>query len=176
MKQLVGGGTELVWVAVKVALLYLTALVGLRIEMRRTIAEISAFDFVAAVAVGAIVGRVPNSSDTSYLAGAITLITILILHNLVARLRFVRGASELIDHPPRLLIAEGRVLEEQLRRSGLTRNDLYSILRQRQVTDIGQVAYMILEQRGHISVFRSDLPGAAEGNLVREIVGRAAGK
>lgn len=176
MRQILGGGGELVWVAVKAALLYLTALFGLRVEMRRTIAEISAFDFIAAVAVGAIVGRVPNASDTSYLAGAVTLVTLLILHNLVARMRFFRRASEFIDHPPRLLVAEGRVLEDQLHRSGLTRNDLYSILRQRQITDLGQVAYMILEQRGHVSVFRSDLAGAAEGNLVREVIGKTAAK
>src|SRR5205807_3827401 len=65
MDQLMGGGSELFWVALKALLLYVTAIGGFRLGERRTLAEMSAFDFVAAVAVGAIVGRVPNSSTTS---------------------------------------------------------------------------------------------------------------
>ncbi len=60
MEQLIGGVNELGWVAAKALLLYLTAVFGFRLGERRTLAEMSAFDFVAAVAVGAIVGRVPT--------------------------------------------------------------------------------------------------------------------
>ncbi|MDP9356486.1 MAG: DUF421 domain-containing protein, partial [Chloroflexota bacterium] len=55
MSYLIGGGAALGWVAVKALLLYLTAVIGFRLGERRTLAEMSPFDFVAAVAVGAIV-------------------------------------------------------------------------------------------------------------------------
>jgi uncharacterized membrane protein YcaP (DUF421 family) len=70
----------------------------------------SPFDFVAAVAVGAIVGRVPNASTTSYLAGAVTLATILTVHACITRLRYFPSISSLVDWSPRLLVAHGELL------------------------------------------------------------------
>ena len=93
-------GTSLGWVAIKALLLYLTAIVGFRVGARRTLAEMSPFDFVAAVAVGAIVGRVPNANDTTYVAGAITLVTILVAHGVIARLRYVPSIADLVDREP----------------------------------------------------------------------------
>ena len=43
--------------AVKVIALYLTAALAFRFTQRRTLAQFTPFDWVAAVAVGAIVGR-----------------------------------------------------------------------------------------------------------------------
>ncbi len=108
MNELVGGASQVGWVAVKALLLYLTAVFGFRLGERRTLAEMSAFDFVAAVAVGAIVGRVPNSSTTSYLAGAVTLITVLVTHRIVSKLRRFPGLATLFDHPPRVLVSRAR--------------------------------------------------------------------
>jgi hypothetical protein len=59
---------HLAWIAGKAVLLYATAIIGLRLGKRRILAELSPFDFVAAVAVGAIVGRIPSASDADYLA------------------------------------------------------------------------------------------------------------
>src|ERR1700722_3311122 len=71
---------HLAWIAGKAVLLFATAIVGLRLGKRRILAELSPFDFVAAVAVGAIVGRIPSASDADYLAGAVTLIAVLFAH------------------------------------------------------------------------------------------------
>lgn len=172
MGQLFGGATDLGWVALKALLLFLTAVVGFRVSRRRTLAEMSAFDFVAAVAVGAIVGRVPNSTTTSYLAGVVTLVTVLVAHALIARLRYSPAVARLFDHPPRLLVAHGRVLDGQLRRSGLTRDDLYGLLRQQGVTDLAELRYVVFEQGGKVSVIRSTEAGGTEPGLVRDIAHR----
>jgi|SRR3954451_24247400 hypothetical protein len=62
------------------ALLYMTAVVGFRLAARRTLAEMNGFDFVAAVAVRAIVGRVPNADETGYPQGMATLVAVLACH------------------------------------------------------------------------------------------------
>ena len=130
MSHLIGGPGELGWVALTAVLLYLTAVFGLRLGERRTLAQLSPFDFVAAVAVGAIVGRVPNAHDASYLHGLATLAAVLAAHWCLTRLRLLPGVTRVLEHRPRLLVAHGRVLDDELRRCGLTRNDLYGILRQ----------------------------------------------
>jgi uncharacterized membrane protein YcaP (DUF421 family) len=172
-QQLVGSGSALGWAALKALLLFVTAVIGFRVGERRTLAEMSAFDFVAAVAVGAIVGRVPNSSTTSYLAGAVTLVTILLAHRVIARLRYFPPVGRLVDHPPRVLVADGVVLDRALRRSGLTHADLSGLLRQRGIDDMAEVRYAIFEQRGKISVMRHSEGDPQRLSLVREIAAQA---
>lgn len=169
MTQLFGGASGLLWVAAKALLLYFTAVFGFRLGERRTLAEMSAFDFIAAVAVGAIVGRVPNASTTSYLAGAVTLLSVLVAHRVVSRLRSFPSLSLLFDHPPRVLVSRGKVSDSQLRRSGLTRDDLYGLLRQHNVLNLSDVHLVIFEQRGKISVIRQADVGDSEPELVRAL-------
>jgi len=154
MEYLVGGYDEVGWVALKALLLYLTAVLGLRVGERRTLAQLSPFDFVAAVAVGAIVGRVPNAHDGSYLNGLATLATVLGAHAGLTRLRLRPGAARLLEHQPRLLVAAGRVLEDELRRCGLTRDDLDGVLRQHGIEELRLVRHLILEPRGQVSIIR----------------------
>ncbi len=169
MNELIGGFGQLGWVAGKALLLYLTAVFGFRLGERRTLAEMSAFDFVAAVAVGAIVGRVPNSSTTSYVAGATTLVTVLAAHLLVSRLRLFPGIARIFDHPPRVLVSRGQVVYGELRRAGLTVNDLYGLLRQHAIVQLEDVHLVIFEQRGRLSVIRrADLAGS-EADLIRDL-------
>ncbi len=169
MNELIGGLSGLGWVAAKASLLYITAIFGFRLGERRTLAEMSAFDFVAAVAVGAIVGRVPNSSSTSYIAGAVTLITVLLAHQIVSRLRQIPALSLVFDHPPRVLVSRGEILESQLRRAGLTKNDLFGLLRQHGVVDLADVHLVIFEQRGKVSIIRRTDVHEADAELVRDI-------
>ena len=54
----------------KALLLFTAAVAASGVIERRTIGELGAFRFVAAIACGAVVGRVPKSSNTPYLDGA----------------------------------------------------------------------------------------------------------
>jgi uncharacterized membrane protein YcaP (DUF421 family) len=143
---------HLALVAGKAGLLYATAIIGLRLGKRRILAELSPFDFVAAVAVGAIVGRIPSAADADYLAGAVTLIAVLFAHALVSHLRHYSSVARLVDQSPRILVANGKILKDGLRRSGLSRADVESLLRQRGVREVGEVEYLILEEGGKVSV------------------------
>ncbi|PWU47405.1 DUF421 domain-containing protein [Micromonospora globispora] len=155
---LVGDAGELPGVALKAFLLYVTAVVGLRASGRRTLAELSPYDFVAAVAAGAVVGRLPTAPDASYLGGALTLVTILTTHALITRLRLTRLGGRLLEAPPVVLVADGRVLDRHLRRTGMTRADLDALLREHGVTDPGSVHLAVWERRGRLSVLPRDSP------------------
>jgi uncharacterized membrane protein YcaP (DUF421 family) len=155
MQELTGHTATLAWVALKAVLLFLTAVIAFRIAERRTVAEMGAFDFVAAVACGAIVGRVPNSSSTSYYQGAVTLVAILLVHSILTRLRFNPSIGPLIDHPLRVLVNDGQIDAHQLRRSGLTNDDLQALLREHDIHALSEVRYVIFEQRGNVSVVRA---------------------
>ena len=82
--ELVGGTDGLGWVVVKAVLMFAVAVMGLRLGERRTVAQLGAFDFAVAVAIGSIIGRTVTSSTTSFATGAIALVTLLVVHRVVA--------------------------------------------------------------------------------------------
>ena len=81
--ELIGGVGGLGWVAVKAVLLFALAVIGLRVAERRTLAQLSAFDFAVAVAIGAIIGRGATASDTSFATSATALLTLLVAHRVM---------------------------------------------------------------------------------------------
>src|SRR3954451_21719025 len=88
---------ELVGVFGKAALMYLTAVVGLRVAHRRTLSLWTAIDFAAAVAVCAIIGRTANARRQSYLVGATALLPVLAALALVTLGRFSRWFAKAVD-------------------------------------------------------------------------------
>jgi uncharacterized membrane protein YcaP (DUF421 family) len=163
VNELIGNANGLGWVAAKAVLLFAVAVVGLRLAERRTIAQLSAFDFAVAVAVGAIVGRGATASDTSFATSAVALVTLLLAHRVVAILRRHSRVVRLIDHPPRVLVVRGELQRRELARAGLTAADVYALLRENGVGDLGQVGYLLYEARGTVTVIGADRePGSLE--------------
>jgi uncharacterized membrane protein YcaP (DUF421 family) len=165
MRELIGGAGGLGWVAVKAVLLFAVAVIGLRLGERRTLAQLSAFDFAVAVAIGAIIGRGATASDTSFATSAVALVTLLVAHRVVAISRRHSRVVRLIDHPPRVLVAGGELQAQELARAGLTDADVYALLRENGVGDLGQVGYLLYETRGTVTVIGA---GREPGPLMRE--------
>src|SRR5580698_11489046 len=164
--ELIGDASGLGWVAVKAVLLFTVAVIGLRLGERRTLAQLSAFDFAVAVAIGAIIGRGATAADTSFATSAVALVTLLVAHRAVAIGRRHSRVVRLIDHPPRVLVARGELQGKELARAGLTAADVYALLREKGVSDLGQVGYLLYEARGAVTVSSADRepsPLAREG-------------
>lgn len=156
MLELVGGTGGLGWVAVKAVLMFAVAVIGLRLGERRTLAQLGAFDFAVAVAIGAIVGRTVTASSASFATGAVALVTLLVAHRLVAFARRHSRIARIIDHPPRVLVAGGKIQDRELARAGLTTADVHALLRQQGVGDLGQVGYLLYETRGATTLIGID--------------------
>jgi uncharacterized membrane protein YcaP (DUF421 family) len=154
--ELTGGAGDLGWVALKAVLLFAVAVIGLRLGERRTLAQLSAFDFAVAVAIGAIIGRGATASDTSFASSATALVTFLAAHRVIATLRRHSRVVRMIDHPPRVLVAHGELQGRELARAGLTAEDVYALLRENGVGDLEKVGYLLYEPRGAVTLIRAD--------------------
>jgi uncharacterized membrane protein YcaP (DUF421 family) len=141
---------------IKTATLFITAAALFRFTERRTLAEFAPFDWIAAVAAGAIVGRAATASDTSWLSGTAALISLLITHAVLARLRFFPRIRRFIDPPLKVLIRDGQVDQRNLRQCGLIGADLQAVLRQHGHQSSDTVRLAIFEAKGVISVLPTD--------------------
>ncbi len=150
--------SDLAVTAAKAGLMYATALVALRLGERRTLAQWTTIDVVAAVALGAIVGRTAVAETQSYATGGVALVTVVSAHRVASLLRFNPLLGKLADHRIRVLVADGRLRRGQLRLCGLTDNDVYAELRQRGVFDLADVRYVLYETKGGLSIVAHDRP------------------
>lgn len=169
LPQLVDGWRPAAYAALKAVALFITAATAFRLTERRTIAQFTLFDWITAVAVGAIVGRTATSAQTSWLTGTAALLTLITAHAVVARLRFIPRMRRLVDPPVRVLIQDGRLHEPNLKRSRLTHADLEAILREHGYRGPAEIQLALFESKGAVSILRGDrrssgLPQACDGD------------
>lgn len=134
-------------------LLYLLVVLAFRAGKRRTVAELAPFDLAAVIAVGAITGRTATGGN-SIAVGLLAVVGLFAGHWLVSRLRRFRHVRRLVDHPTAVLVLDGKVRPEALRRSGLTQGDLAAALRSHGVRDLDDVAIAVFETRSGVSILR----------------------
>jgi uncharacterized membrane protein YcaP (DUF421 family) len=161
--------------AAKAGSMYAIALVGLRLGHRRTLSQWTAIDFAAAVALGAIIGRTAIAEDQSVAIGAAALITILVAHYVVAVARFHPRLATLVDHRVRVLVDHGRLRPRELRRCGLTEDEVLAQLRQLGVGSVADLRYVLYETKGELTLVREGGEATPDPELVRRGLRRAAG-
>ena len=175
MNWLTGDWQNLGTVAAKAALIYVVALLGLRVGQRRTLAQWTAIDFAAAVAIGALIGRTAVASGQSFVVGAVALVTLLVAHFLMSLARFSPLVAKVVDHRVRVLVDHGHVRRDQLRVCGVTENDVLSKLRQQGVLDLAEVRYALYETKGDLTVVLETECSDGESQLVLAALRDAAG-
>jgi len=172
---LVGQAGEIGGVVGKAFLMYLVALLGLRLAHRRTLSQWTTIDFAAAVAIGAILGRTAIASGQSFLIGAVALITILAAHTIVTFARYRPWVAKATDHRVRILVDHGELRTGQLRVCGLTEKDLFAQLRQQGVGSLSELRYVLYETKGELTVVRDRGVGVPDPEIVRAGLRNAAG-
>jgi uncharacterized membrane protein YcaP (DUF421 family) len=175
MSWLIGHSSALGQVSAKAVLIYATALIALRLAERHTLAQWTMIDFATAVALGAIIGRTAITGNQSYLTGAVALCTLVAVHRVASLLRFNPLLRKLVDHRIRVLVLDGKLRRSELRRCGLTDNDVFTQLRQRGVFSIDGLRYVLYEPKGSITIVSNDTARDPEPQLVTAGLKDAAG-
>jgi uncharacterized membrane protein YcaP (DUF421 family) len=124
-----------------------------RIAGRRQLSEMEPFDVILLVVLGDLVQQGITQSDESVTGTLIVISTITLLSVLVGWLSFRFARVRLItEGEPIIIIHDGQIVEANLRRERLTRNDLEEEARRQQLASLDQVRWAILEDGGSISI------------------------
>lgn len=148
-------GTAMVTAVVAMIGIYLAVIVATRAAGPRSLAQMSAFDFVATVATGSITASVGLGS-VPLVDGVVAVTTLFGLQFVVGILRRRRTLGGAIDNTPLLLVRDGDVFEDHLQAARLTHDDLRAHLRSSGVVDIATVRAMVLETTGAMSVIQGE--------------------
>ena len=134
--------------------LYLVLIAVIRIMGKRQIGQMEPAEFVVTMLVANLASIPMQDSGIPLLSGLIPIVTVLGLELVFSHLSlksiFLR---KLLCGKPVILIENGNILQNNLRRTRITLDELTGHLREKDVLDLESVQYAILETNGNLSVF-----------------------
>jgi uncharacterized membrane protein YcaP (DUF421 family) len=142
----------------RAAAIYLVLLVVFRVSGRRTLAELTTFDFVLLLIIGEATQQALLGEDFS-LTNAVLVITTLLtielsLSILKQRVPFL---DKLLDGVPMVVVDHGLPLRDRMRKARIDEEDVLEAARRLQgIERLEQIKYAVLEVSGGITVVPYD--------------------
>ncbi len=155
----IGEGHELnsTQMVLRAIIVFMIALVFLRLAGRRSFGMGSAFDNVTAILIGAVLSKAIIGAAPFFptLAAAFTLA---MLHRLFAFIALYSSIfGTLVKGEPRVLFTDGKIIRKNMKKSLITDKDLMEGVRKEgNTTTLDDVKIAYVERNGQISVIRKD--------------------
>ncbi|MFC4942957.1 DUF421 domain-containing protein [Pseudonocardia sp. GCM10023141] len=153
--QLITDPATALHVAVATVGISLALLVLVRVSGQRGLAAMSGTDVACVIALGAVVGRTALLEVPTLVTGVIALTVLFGMQRLLAVLGRIPAWGRVLSRRPTVLMRDGRLCDDALRRSRVSENDLRQQLRLAGISHREQVRLAVLERTGQISVLRS---------------------
>ncbi|MCP3026655.1 DUF421 domain-containing protein [Halobacillus sp. A5] len=146
------------------ALFVLTKTLG-----KSQITQITAFDFIAALVLGELVGNALYDKEVgiAQIAFAVFLWGLLIYFTEIITEKF-KGTRKTLEGSPSVIIDHGQIIREQLKQNKLDINQLQHLLRTKDIFSVQDVLFAVLETDGTISVMKKpalDTPTLQDLNI-----------
>ena len=137
----------------RTVILYFLIMIGLRLMGKRQIGELEPSELVLTMMISDLATVPMQDFGIPLLAGVIPILTLLSLSMLMSQwsLRSLRFRA-LVCGTPTVLIRNGQLQQEAMRKNRYTLDELLEELRGQGISDIGDVKYAILENSGQLSV------------------------
>ena len=142
-------------IVVRSAAVYFFLILILRISGKRQIGQLAPFDLVMLLVLANAVQNSMTGGDNSLIGGLISCTTLVGINYAVGYMTFRnRKLEEVVEGRPQVLIHNGRVLDDVLAETKVTRHELEAALRQGGCADVKDCHSAILENNGVISVVK----------------------
>ena len=135
-------------------ILYLVLIVVIRLMGKRQIGQMEPAEFVVTMLVANLAAIPMQDGGIPLFSGFVPIITVLGVELILSHLSLKSIAfRKMLCGKPVILIENGNIMQENLRKTRVTMDELTGHLREQSVLDITTVQYAILETDGNLSVF-----------------------
>ncbi|MBB6445905.1 DUF421 domain-containing protein [Bacillus benzoevorans] len=147
-----------IWTMIlRTLLLYFVILFVFRLMGKREIGELSVFDLVVNIMIAEMAVMAIDEKDFSLAAAVVPIFLLMIIQIGMARLSLKsKKFRDLIDGSPTIIINKGEIDEEAMKKQRYNFDDLLQQLREKDVRNISDVEFAILEPSGKLSVFERE--------------------
>lgn len=140
-------------VIIRTLILYVSVVVLVRLMGKREIGQLQPFELVIIIMISELAAIPMENTGIPLLTGLIPLVILLVVQITLSYLTMKsQKAREIICGTPTVLVENGKIIENELRRLRYNVNDLLEQLRIKNIANISDVEFAILETGGQLSV------------------------
>lgn len=143
----------MIWGTVfKTIIMYIIVVVAMRLMGKRQIGQLQPFEFAVTIMISELAVFPMTEKEISLIDGIVPIV-VLVACQFVISILSVKSikAREIICGRPKVLIANGTLQEQNLRKELYTINDLLEQLRISNVQNVNDVEHAVLETNGQLS-------------------------
>ncbi len=139
---------------IKAVVVYLVLWLVIRSSGRRTLGQLTVFDFILFLIVGGAAQRALMGQDYSLTNAFLVIITFVAIDILLSFVeRDVPGVAKILKGVPTIVVENGHVLSGRLRRARVTEDEVLEAARHSHGLErMDQIRFAILEASGRISI------------------------
>jgi len=134
-------------------ILYIIVLIVMRLMGKREIGQLQPFELAISIMIADLASIPMTETGIPISNGIIPILGLLVMHLLISMLNLKSNrAREIICGKPRILIYRGKIVEKALKKERYSINELQEKLRSKDIMNLGDVEFAILETSGEITV------------------------
>ena len=153
-------------------LIYGMILIGMRLMGKREVGELTPIDLVVSLMIAELGVLIIEDKSIGLVKGLIPIFTLVGVEILVSYLSLKNDTiRKLVNGTPSVLIKNGKIMTEEMRHNRYTTHDLLTQLREKDIFNISDVEFAVLETSGELTV----VPKSQKRNLTPEDLGLETG-
>jgi len=139
---------------IRTVILFFVTTIVLRLMGKRQLAELQPYEVVITLMISDLATQPMGDVELPLLGGVVAILTLLLMHSLLSSLSFwsIRLRA-LICGRPSVLVRDGRICEDELKRLCFDLSDLMEGIRSQGLISLHETGSVILETNGALSVF-----------------------
>lgn len=132
--------------------IYLIVFIVMRLMGKRELGQMQPFEFVISIMIADVASAPVSNENIPISHGIIPVVVLLFMHIIISKLNLKSiRARNIICGKPRVLIKNGKIDEQALKKENFTINELQERLRGKDIFNLGDVEYAIIETSGQVN-------------------------
>lgn len=133
--------------------LYIIVLIVMRLMGKREIGELQPFELAISIMIADLASIPMTETGIPITNGIMPILGLLVMHLIISMINLKSNrAREIICGKPRILVYRGKIDEKALKKERFSINELQEKLRSKDIMNLGDVEFAILETSGEITV------------------------
>ena len=144
-------------ILIRTVVIYIVVTAALRVMGKRQVSDMQTSELVITLIISEVASLPLENAERPLLNSLVPIMMIVAIELLISLLMMKsRKARSLICGHPIVVIKDGRIIDSELHRLRISREDLYSLLREKELSDESSVRYGIIEPNGTLSVLTDE--------------------
>ena len=148
-------------ILIRTVIVYILVIAAVRIMGKRQVSDMQTSELVITFIISEVASLPLENAERPLLTALVPVLMITAIEIITSLIMMKsRRARGIICGHPIVIIRDGRMIDEEMKRLRITREDVYSLLRQQHYSDEKSIEYGIIEPNGSLSILESkDLSG-----------------